>query len=277
MNNAKLPSDALDAYFSRLELAREGLAPDYSTLCRVHRAHALRVPYENLDVQLSRPVTTNPLHALTKIGSGRGGWCYEMNGSLGAALQALGFSVVRMAGGVHRASQGDQMIGNHLILKTEIAGRPYLCDVGFGDGLLEPVPLAEGVYRQGHMAFRLERLEDGFWRFHNDPDGAAPSFDFEDAPADERLLGEVCTFLQTSPESPFVQNAVIQRHFPDPHLSLRGKVLRRRNGDGVHDQALESAKDYIEVLAAEFGLDLPEAASLWPQIEQRHEAVFGGD
>jgi N-hydroxyarylamine O-acetyltransferase len=71
----------LQAYFDRIGFAGPA-RPDLATLRAIHRAHLLAVPYENLDVQLGRPVTLDPAHAFDKIvRRRRGGWCYEMKGS----------------------------------------------------------------------------------------------------------------------------------------------------------------------------------------------------
>lgn len=268
-------TDLLHRYLARLGLGPHAGAT-LDTLTALHRAHALRVPYENLDVQLQRPLTTDVGAALAKVASGRGGWCYEMNGTLGTALSALGFEVTRLAGGVQRATLGDQALGNHLVLKVMIGDEPWLCDVGFGDGLIEPMPLAEGSCTQGVLSFRLERLADGLWRFHGDPKtGGAPSFDFADAPADEGLLARQCAMLQSAPESPFVLNAVVQRHAPDAHLAFRGRVLRTVGASGTSERTVAGPDEYAAVLASEFGLELPDAAMLWPRIVARHEALFG--
>ena len=62
--------------------------PDLATLRAIHRGHALGISYENLDVQLGRPLSTSPAEAFDKIvRRRRGGWCYEMNGLMGAALR----------------------------------------------------------------------------------------------------------------------------------------------------------------------------------------------
>src|SRR5687767_1260505 len=97
----------IQAYFDRVGFT--GVArPDLATLKVLHRAHALAISYENLDVQLGRPVTTDPAAAFEKIvRRGRGGWCYEMNGLLGAALDEIGFEVTRLAGAVMRSVRGD--------------------------------------------------------------------------------------------------------------------------------------------------------------------------
>lgn len=268
-------SDDLSRYLSRIGVD-EPVAADLATLRRVHRAHARAIPYENLDVQLGVAARSDPAHAIEKIARRRrGGWCYEQNGMLGAALEAIGFRVTRMAGGVMRAALGDQQIGNHLIIKVDL-DQPYLCDVGFADGMIDPVPLAEGAYTQGIMTFRLERLADGMWRLHNHEHGAAPSFDFADAPADEALLARHCEHLQTAPDSMFVLNALVFRHVPDGLIALRGKALRRITAEGITNTLLSSPDEYVATLRDHFDLDVPAAAALWPRICARHEALMAG-
>src|SRR6185503_6394389 len=99
----------LQAYLDRIGFAGEA-RPDLATLTALHRAHLLAIPYENLDVQFGTPVTIEPAAAFEKIVTrGRGGWCYEMNGLFGAALDEIGFQVTRLAGGVRRDLMGEIM------------------------------------------------------------------------------------------------------------------------------------------------------------------------
>src|SRR6185503_6978190 len=118
----------------------------------------------------------------------------------------IGFQVTRLAGGVRRDLMGEIMVGNHLVLKIDL-DEPWIADVGFGDGVLEPIPLREGPVSTGGFEYRLEKLDADWWRFHNHAFGGAPNFDFTEAPASPALLAEKCHWLQTWPESPFVLNA----------------------------------------------------------------------
>lgn len=263
----------LTAYLDRIGFSGAP-RPDLDTLTRLHRGHVTHIPYENLDVQFGRPVSRAPSAIFEKLVTRRrGGWCYEMNGLLAWALEEIGFKVTRMAGGVRRAQMGDWALGNHLVLWVHL-DRPYIADTGFGDGLMEPVPIAAGPIAQGPFTFSLEDLGQGWWRFHGDPPGAGMSFDFEMKPADEALFDDRCTWLQTAPESPFTQNAVVQRYLPDGHALLRGKILRTAGAQSV-TRELESADDFVETLNRVFALDLPEAADLWPKIEARHREFLG--
>jgi N-hydroxyarylamine O-acetyltransferase len=264
----------LAAYFDRIGFEGRA-APDRATLTALQRAHLLAIAYENFDVQFGRPLTIDPQAAFEKIvRRRRGGWCFEMNGLFAAALDAVGFKVTRLAGGVRRDLMGDVMVGNHLVLKVDLPDGPWIADVGFGDGALEPFPLREGPVRAGGFAYRLERLPDGWWRFHNHAFGGAPSFDFTEQAADPAVLARQCALLQTSEQSPFVLNATAQRHRPGEILVLRGRTYRRVRPDGAAERLVGSADAYVSILADDFALDLPEAAALWPRICARHEALF---
>ena len=249
--------------------------PTLDCLTQVHRHQAVAVPYENLDVQLKVKVGQDPAAIYDKVVvRRRGGWCYELNGMLQQALVEIGFDVQRVAGGVHRHERGDAAVGNHLVLLVRL-DRVYVADLGLGDGLREPVPLAAGTYRQGELEFRLERLDDGYWRFWNHVGGDPVAFDFREDPADEALLEAQCHRLQTSPESGFVQNLAVQRMTEDGLVTITGRVLARRTAAGTEKRLLDSVDELETALAEEFGIAGVPMAPAWPAIVARHEAVFG--
>ena len=267
----------LQAYFERVGFQGQA-RPDVATLVALHRAHLQAIPYDSLDVQLGRPVSLDPQAAFDKIVTRRrGGWCYEMNGLFGAALQAIGFKVTRMAGAAMRETRGDSTIGSHLALLVEpqvAADGRWIADVGFGDGALEPFPLAPGPMSFDGYDFRLEALDSRWWRFHNHEFGGAKSFDFIVEPADPAVLQQKSDWLQASPDSPFVQNLICQRYRGGEILQLLGRVYRQIEGSVRRERLIESADELVEVLALDFGLDLPEAAALWPRVVARHEQVL---
>ena len=270
----------LHAYCERIGF-RDTPRPDLDTLHELHRCHLLAIPYENLDVQLGVPVSLD-IEAIYRklVLNGRGGWCYEMNGLLAWALEKVGFSVTRTAAGVMREMRGDVAVGNHLALWVHgAAGRaafdePYLADVGFGDGTFEPIAVRAGPFHQRGLEFALERLDADWWRFHNHPHGAARSFDFNTRPADTALLRRQCQFLQTSPESPFTQVAVVQRHVPDGLALLRGRVLTRVGPVGVEKWEIADEDDYFTVLREVFALDLLRSDLLWQKVQHQHAAYL---
>jgi N-hydroxyarylamine O-acetyltransferase len=267
----------LSAYLHRIRFDGS-VRPDLATLRAVHRAHQYAIPFENLDVQLRRPVVMDLEANYDKIvRRRRGGWCYEMNGVMGWALEQIGFEVMRIGAGVMRLRAGDAQLGNHLCLLVRLE-QPYLVDVGFGGSLAEPLALRASEREDRPYRLGLSELDDGYWQFAEiaHGDGDPFSFDFRVAPAEEALLARKCQFLQTDPASPFIQNLVVQRRTADTHLSLRGRVLATTYTAHLDKKLLNSAEELVATLREKFDLDIPEAATLWPSICARHEAVFAG-
>jgi len=246
------------------------LEPTYDTLASLHRAHLLAITYENLDIHLGRYLAMDEGAIFEKLVRAlRGGWCYEMNGLFAWALREAGFPVVLLASAVNRPALGERAERNHLILRVDL-DRPYLVDVGFGNGFLTPLPLEEGIYRQGFLVYGLSR-EDGSWVFHNHAYGGA-GYDFTLAPHTLSDFADRCHDLQTSPESGFVRTVVCHRFTPSGLLTLRGAVLRTITEQGAVDRTIEDEATYQHVLTDRFDLHLPgdDVASLWQTVWQKH-------
>lgn len=261
-------------YLTRIDY-QGPIRPDLDCLNAIHQQHLLNIPYENVDVQLRRPLDMDLERIFEKIvHRRRGGWCYEMNGLLAWALREIGFDVMRLTGGVARREQGDEVLGNHLVLNVNLE-EPYVADVGLGNGLIEPIPLRSGSFRQGHREFRLELLDDEIWRFHNFPGAIPLDFDFIFAPADEALLARTCESLQSDPASLFRQNLICQRLDRDGVYLLLGRVLIFFSESGQTKTILNSAQELSDSLLNVFGLSDADTLELWPDVVARHEALFG--
>lgn len=254
-------------YLARIGFT-ENPCVDATTLRALHRAHLLTIPYENLDIHLGRELVLDEAHIFEKLViERRGGWCFEMNGLLAWALRDLGFDVRLLGGAVNRALVGERAERNHLVLLVQLE-QPYLVDVGFGNGFLEPLPLVEGEYEQDGFVYKLRRGEER-WQFENHANGG-PGFDFTLAPHALSDFAEQCHELQTSPDSGFVRLTVCHRRTPDGVVSLRGAVLARVTANGETTSTITSAEEYAQTLRTEFDLDSPDLAALWPIVWERH-------
>ncbi|NNJ12859.1 acetyltransferase [Chloroflexales bacterium ZM16-3] len=259
----------LDAYLTRIGYTG-ALRPDLATLCALHRAHLLAIPYENLDIHLGRRLTLDLPQIFAKlVDARRGGWCYEMNGLFAWALRQIGFRVRLLSGTVGRASEGDTVEGNHLVLLVEL-DQPYLTDVGFGNGLLEPLPLVAGRYHQGFLTYALT-TDDTRWHFQNHAHGG-PGFDLRLTPHRLADFAAACHALQTVPTSGFVRTTVCHRFTLTGIVSLRGAVLTEVRAEGLARRTIIDAAAYASVLREQFGLDIPQVAALWEDIWSRHLA-----
>ncbi|MDQ1456477.1 MAG: N-hydroxyarylamine O-acetyltransferase [Actinomycetota bacterium] len=105
-----------DAYLRRLGLDAE--PPSVEALQQLHRRQVERVPYETMWIHAGEAWGIDPLESVKRVARhGRGGYCYHLNGALGALLRSLGYAVSGHVGGVHGPAGPDaESAGNHLVL-----------------------------------------------------------------------------------------------------------------------------------------------------------------
>src|ERR1700730_240928 len=115
----------LDSYLARIGLSGR------PNLAQVHRAHATSIPFENLDPQRGVPGSLAPEDLERKlVGERRGGYCFEQNLLLKAALEALGAEVELFLARVrYRAQPGVMRPRGHLVMRAQMQGESWLADV----------------------------------------------------------------------------------------------------------------------------------------------------
>lgn len=262
----------LQGYLERIEFNGTPRV-NLETLNQIHHQHLLHIPYEDIDVQLGSPLDFDLERIFDKfVVQRRGGWCYEMNGLMGWALEQIGFPVMRMAGGVWRETLGDEQIGNHLLLQVEVEGQQWLADVGLGDGARFPIPIASAKHVQNGLEYSLNAIDGGYWRFSNQPFSNATSFDFKHEKADESLLSRQCQWLQTDPESHFRKVLIVQRFTPKAIEVLLGKVHTTITASGKTSRELENLDELHSVLRSLFGINV-DLTSIWDRILAAHESL----
>jgi N-hydroxyarylamine O-acetyltransferase len=201
----------LRAYLSRVGYDGDG-TPSAETLCALHRAHVAAIPFENLDIRLGRGIAVDLESVQAKlVARRRGGYCYEHGILFAAALERLGYGVQRLLGRV--GGYTEQPRGRtHMALLVDAGDERWLADVGFGGGLLEPLPFAPGVERrQGGWTFRLRAAGAGWEVEERRPDGWATLYGFADErhyPADVVVANH---YTSTFAGSPFVTRVVVTR------------------------------------------------------------------
>jgi N-hydroxyarylamine O-acetyltransferase len=262
----------LNAYLDRIGYTGSR-APTLETLTAIHRAHLMTIPYENLNLHIGRDLPLGQAQAFEKIvGQKRGGWCCEMNGLMAWVLTEMGYVVSLLASGVMEQPQGDGSEGEHLVLLVRIDGRSWLVDVGFGNGIFEPIPMEVGSYTQGSLTYALSRSGD-VWFFKNHQYGGA-GFVFTLTPREMPHFTEMCRFLQTDPTGRFVTKTICFRFTEQGYDMLIGAVLTSVTGADVSERVIESQAEYEQALAEKFGLRFPPEIlrPLWEKVWQRHQA-----
>ncbi|MBR5731559.1 MAG: arylamine N-acetyltransferase [Firmicutes bacterium] len=171
-----------DAFLRRIDLDPSEIGPDLESLKKITYAHHRHVPFDNLDVwaEAKEPSLSIPDLFDKIVERRRGGYCFEMNGLLEAALRTIGFSCYSV--GI-RITKGRDFIPpvRHRGVITIIDGVKYFCDVGLGFIFFpDPAEFNGGYVRSGYKAV----CEDGLGRvFVKKEDGEEEILRFDDRPA----------------------------------------------------------------------------------------------
>ena len=287
----------LSAYLDRIGYSGS-TDPSAETLRAIHRAHMLAVPFENLDIHLGRPIVCDEARFLHKVvQERRGGFCYELNGAFAALLRALGFDVTLLSARVVGSDGSESPEFDHLTLRVDLptsaahglsSGPPWLADVGFGDGFLEPLRIAPNLeQRQIGRVYRLHEVEgvfhlevatgdqgvaDGKVKIDDkvkagdklkaddnisSADKWKRQYSFTLQPRQLSEFAAMCRYHQTSPESHFTRQRICTRATPEGRVTLSDlKLIETRNGER-EERELAGEQQWRATLRELFRVDLP--------------------
>nr|WP_298256293.1 arylamine N-acetyltransferase [Bradyrhizobium sp.] len=254
-------------------LARIGyhgpLHADLATLKALQLAHLDAIPFETLDPLLRRPVKLDLASVQAKLVDGRrGGYCYEHNLLLQAAVAAIGFEVTGLAGRVRWMSPPDSPLGakTHMLLKVDLADGVYLADAGFGACLLDaPLLLkadieqttAMGTYRltQSDELLWLNAKREGGWR-------TLYVFDLQPQLQSDYELGN--WFTSTNPAIPLTTRLIMERLSGRRRYRLVDRTLstEARDGEVVSERTLASAAELADAMSDTFRVTPPVPAEV---------------
>lgn len=243
-------------YFDRIGLTLpDPVVPNSELLRKLHFAHCTTVPYENLDMMRGIPTSLEEDALFQKIVvENKGGICFELNGSFGFLLKALGYQVTDYAARYLRGESSIPM-RRHRVLKVEATDGVWLCDVGIGEVCQrEPIAMVEGlVQEQFGEAYRLEKEDflgwvlwdchKGIWRkfysFTEEPqllvDFIAPNF-----------------YCEKHPESPFNKDEIFALKTAEGRITLDGHIYKAfKNGEVL---VKELSDEEMPQAYARFGL-----------------------
>jgi N-hydroxyarylamine O-acetyltransferase len=253
-----------EAYLRRIGAA-PATAADAAGLRSLHRAHQMAVPFENLSIHLTEPISLAEEDLVEKIiRRGRGGFCYELNGLFALLLEVLGAQVTRVAARVH----GDGHLGppfDHLALIVLASDRsgPWLADVGFGSHTDYPL-LLESRTDQPDPAgvFRLTDVEDGDVDVLKD---GKPQYRIEMRPRQLDDFLPTCWYQQTSPSSHFTQSTICSRLTDDGRVSISGRTLIKTSGGARSEERLPDDAALLAAYREYFAIVLSKAPS-FPEV-----------
>lgn len=260
------PSLDLDAYLKRIGYSGPR-APTLEVLRTLHFQHAQAIAFENLNPVSGRPVHLD-LHSLEAklVRGGRGGYCFEQNLLFSHALSALGFNVTGLAARVLWGAPEDAIRPrSHMLLLIDIAGEPYIADVGFGGQTLTgPLRLVADIEQSTpHEPYRLVRV-DGDFKLQSRVGGLWKSlYRFDLQPQYEADYEVANYYLYTNPSSRFRTTLVAARPTADRRYGLANNAFSIHHLNGPSErQTLTSVAAVRRVLEEVFALAPPGDAEL---------------
>lgn len=249
------------AYLDRIGAARPQ-ALDAAALRDLHRSHLMTVPFENLSIHLSEPISLASADLLDKIvRRRRGGFCYELNGGFALLLQALGARVARVSARVY----GDSGLGppfDHmaLIVTPPDGGGRWLADVGFGSHATFPLRLDDRAGQDDPGGrFELAGAPDGDLDMLRD---GKPQYRLELRERSEADFVPTCWYQQTSPESHFRRSTICSRLTADGRISLSGRTVITTSGGDRTEAELTSDAAVLAAYRDLFGITLDRVPRL---------------
>jgi N-hydroxyarylamine O-acetyltransferase len=254
----------LDAYLARIGYAgpKEASLP---VLRGLHRLHVAAIPFENLSPLIGEPVSLAlPDIEAKLVRGGRGGYCFEHNALLRAALLALGFEVQGLAARVRWGLEPDAPSAgrSHMTMRVDLPEGPFIADVGFGGMTMSgPVALRTGEAQQtAHERFRLTAAADGDYELQAETGETwRPLYRFDLTPYLPHDYEALNWFVATHPASLFTNQLIAARAEPHRRLALLNNRFTVREKDQPPvERTLGSLDELAEVLSEDFGLALPD-------------------
>jgi N-hydroxyarylamine O-acetyltransferase len=261
-NTMENPLD-LNAYLERVQWCG-ATAPTYATLAGLLDAQMARIPFENIDVLLGRPVRLDLEGLQAKlVKSRRGGYCFEHSTLFAAVLKALGFEPLRHAARVILFRPRSEVARTHMFLSVIVDGTRYVVDPGFGAfAPRRPLPLDGTAVPADRPTHRMVR-EGDHWVMYVTRDGAESPAWVSTLEVENSIDFEMANhFTATHPASPFMNWIMASAATPDGRVNIMNREVTYLRGEVATTALLPDRAALRAVFAEHFGFDLPEIETL---------------
>lgn len=250
-------------------------------LAALQEAQMRSIAFENIDVFLGEIPGLDEASLWEKlILRRRGGYCLELNGLFGQALEALGFAARPILGRVRMGAPRGGPRSHHAWIVT-VEGVDYLADAGFG-GPASSAPLRLDDHTPqpaGGEIFRIREDYDSGERVveRKDDGGWFALYGFDEARIEQADLVAANVVCSRWEASPFPANLMMTRRLADGRVSLFNRTLKTVASGRAEARTIESEAGLTVVLRDKFGLSLADdfLSRLWRRLntagDLRHE------
>ena len=252
-------TEKVKAYFERIGLELpEKIIPDAALLRKIHGAHCMIVPFENIDYlnMESTPVDYDSIYERI-VTQRRGGVCLDVNTLLGWLLQELGYKVLDYGVKNYRDHVEDTPRWHKVLRVTDCEGTDWWCDVGDNEVLTKwPLLFAPDIVQEDSgERYRFEKCNEAEWMLWIWRDGGwVKNFGFT-----ERVYSIQETYEAKcngfDPDAPFTKIAMFGLKTENGRKSLTGNTYREIT-DGKLSEKRCSPED-MPWAYAQFGLKYP--------------------
>ena len=253
----------IDAYCARIGYAGS-LSPTFEVLKAIAQRHPQAIPFENVSVAAGGvpELSIDALEARL-VRAGRGGYCYEQNSLLQAALIEIGFKVTGLSARVRYGLPPElETPRSHMVLCVDLLEGRFLVDAGFG-GLTLTAPVMMHCHDPQPTPHETVRLVPtgsdqllqawigGQWV-------SVYRFDFAPHLPSDYAMHNWNT--ATRPNSLFGNNLVATRPVAGGRYALFNRTLTWRPLDGEPERrSLQSAAALREALYEVFSITVPDS------------------
>lgn len=257
----------LEAYYDRIGYVGS-LQCDLVALREIVFAHATSIPFECLDPLAGVPVSLE-IEAIEDklVRRRRGGYCFEQNALLSAALRQMGFHVDELSARVwYNTPVGTTPPRTHVFLAVTIDGIRWLADCGVGGstptGLMELDRIGESqeLLSETRRIVPIEgRLVPTFMHqvLYGDQWTDIYEFTGESMSKIDQEMGNWWT--SSHPDSKFRKNLIVAKLNRDgSRLSIvNNEFIHRRCAEIIERIEIASRVQLSDLLLTRFGLELP--------------------
>jgi N-hydroxyarylamine O-acetyltransferase len=253
---SKLKSIDVGAYLALLKLVQ--LPADLAFLKKIHKAHLIAVPFENLDIHYSRKISLDADFIFQKIvNEQRGGFCYELNLLLFHLLTQLGYDCHLVSAQVFNENKWSPDF-EHMMIIVTILDDQWLVDVGFGKHFIEPKKLQLTTPQLDYTVYyKFERNDEQQWILKNSKDNAIyePIYRFELTPKNMIEFIPRCNYHQESMESFHKNTKFITKLFRTGRITLTDRRLITELLGEKEEMIILNEDAFFSKLEYYFGID----------------------